>query len=169
MTVSVTLPWPPEATSPNASGQGKWRRKSEAASSYKRTCWALCKAAGLSRMDADAVDVSVIFQPPSARRYDLDNQLARVKQGLDAVADAIGVDDSQWASMTLERGDKTPGGAVVVHVTPADWQPIGCAVTRLVNDAGRKRGNAAARNATANSEDSRMAQAEHSSVRGAAQ
>ena len=137
MTVSVTLPWPPEATSPNASGQGKWRRKSEAASSYKRTCWALCKAAGLPRLECDSVEVSVIFQPPSARRYDLDNQLARVKQGLDAVAEAIGVDDSRWLSMTLERGDKTPGGAVHVYVTPSTWQPIGCVTAQLVNETAR--------------------------------
>lgn len=143
MTVHVTLPWPPAAVSPNASGQGKWRDKANAARGYKRDCWALCKAAKLPRLECDSVEVSVIFQPPSARRYDLDNQLARVKQGLDAVAEAIGVDDSRWLSMTLERGDKTPGGAVHVYVTPSTWQPIGCVTARLVKETARKRGNAA--------------------------
>lgn len=127
--VSVTLPWPPTGLTPNGQ-HGHWSRKSAAARSYKRDCWAMCKAAGVGPMDADAVEVSVIFQPPSARRYDLDNQLARIKQGLDAVAEAIGIDDGRWVTMTLERGDKTPGGAVVVSITPSNWQSIGCVTAR---------------------------------------
>lgn len=138
MTACVVLPWPPTAMSPNGA-HGHWAGKSSAARAYKRDCWALCKAAGLAPMEAEAVEVSVIFQPPTARRYDLDNQLARIKQGLDAVAEAIGVDDSRWASMTLERGDKITGGAVVVHVTPTNWQPIGCAAARLLKEKTRER------------------------------
>ena len=116
MTVSVTLPWPPAALTPNGA-HGHWTAKSKAAREYKLACWALCR--GLPVLDADAVEVSVIFRPPSARRYDLDNQLARVKHGLDAVAEAIGVDDGRWLSMTLERGAKTTGGAVVVTIHSA--------------------------------------------------
>lgn len=112
----IVLPWPPTATSPNASGQGNWRKKSEAAASYKRTCWAICKEAKLTKLDLPQVDVTMIFNPPSARRYDLDNMLARTKQGLDAVSDAIGIDDSKWRTITLERGDVMPGGSVWVYI-----------------------------------------------------
>lgn len=124
MSVSVILPWPPAGLTPNGQ-HGHWHAKASAARDYKRACWAACKAAGLRQMDADAVEVGVIFQPPSLRRYDLDNQLARIKQALDAVSEAIGIDDGRWVRMTLERGDKTPGGAVIVSIVPSRWQSVG--------------------------------------------
>ena len=131
MTAHVVLPWPPTATSANASGQGRWRRKCDAARSYKATCAKLCMAGRVPFMDAPAVDVTVIFCPPRNGRFDLDNLLGRAKQGLDAFAEAIGVDDGQWRTMTLERGDKTAGGAVHVYATPSTWQSLGCVTARL--------------------------------------
>ena len=112
----IILPWPPAATSPNAKGQGKWRAKSEAAKSYKRTCWAICLEKKVRPVDALAVDATITFCPPSGRRYDLDNALASCKQGLDAIAEAIGVDDSKWRSITLERGERCKNGGVIVHI-----------------------------------------------------
>lgn len=114
----VRLPWPPTATSPNASGQGKWRAKNGAARAYKQACAWECAIRQVRPMDCDAVDVEVTFCPPSLRRYDLDNQLARVKHALDAVAEAIDVDDSKWRSMRLIRGPKVKDGCVVVHIQP---------------------------------------------------
>jgi crossover junction endodeoxyribonuclease RusA len=115
----IELPWPPKELSPNASGQGKWRRKSEAAKKYKNECALLLIAQGVRQLDASSVHVTIIFQPPSLRRYDLDNALARCKQGLDAVAERIGVDDADWLSLTLSRGDKVAGGRVIVSVATA--------------------------------------------------
>ncbi len=120
MLARVQLPWPPSATSPNASGQGKWRSKADAAKGYKLACWALCEAEKIRPVDAIAVDVLVTFCPPSKRRYDLDNALARAKQGLDAVAEAIAVDDSHWRRSTLERGEPCRDGAVIVHIMEAE-------------------------------------------------
>lgn len=134
--VTVTLPWPPAALSPNGA-HGHWSSKSKAARDYKLACWAACR--GIGAMDADAVEVGVIFQPPSNRRYDLDNQLARIKQGLDAFAEAIGVDDGRWVSMTLERGDKTPGGAIHVYAVPSRWLPVGHVAARLAQKETRER------------------------------
>lgn len=116
----IILPLPPRATSPNASGQGQWRRKASAAKGYKLACWALCEAEKIRPVDAIAVDVLVTFCPPSRRRFDLDNALSRCKQGLDAVAEAIAVDDSQWRRITLERGDACRDGAVIVHIMEAE-------------------------------------------------
>lgn len=113
---ALTLPWPPTAMSPNASGQGKWRTKNDAAQAYKRTCWAICLERNVRKIDASTVEATIIFCPPSRRRYDLDNALARIKQGLDAIAEAIGVDDSKWRSITLERGETCKNGGVIVHI-----------------------------------------------------
>lgn len=117
---TVQLPWPPRRSSPNASSQGAWRAKASAARSYKAECAWLCEAAKIGRMDADAVEVTVTFCPPSARRFDLDNALAGAKHALDAFAEAIGVDDARWQSMTLERGLPMRGGAVFVTATPVE-------------------------------------------------
>ena len=32
------------------------------------------------------------------------------------IAEAIGVDDSQWRSITLERGEHCKDGSVIVHI-----------------------------------------------------
>lgn len=151
--VTVSFPWPPAALSPNGA-HGHWSSKSKAARDYKAACWAACR--GIDAMDADAVEVGVIFQPPRNGRYDLDNQLARIKQGLDAFAEAIGIDDGRWVSMTLERGDKTPGGAIHVYAVPSRWQSIGCVTAGLVEKKTRERlAPRAGLKATANERDSR--------------
>lgn len=128
----VRFPWPPQAMSANGS-QGKWRAKASAAQAYKAACWALCKEARVARLDAPAVEVTVVFCPPRNGRFDLDNLLGRCKNGLDAFADAIGVDDGRWQSMTLERGPKEKGGAVYVHATPTTWQHVGNVAQSLVS------------------------------------
>ena len=55
------------------------------------------------------------------------------------LAAAIGIDDGRWTSMTLERGDKTPGGAIHVYAVPSRWQSIGCVTARLVEKKTRER------------------------------
>jgi crossover junction endodeoxyribonuclease RusA len=117
--ILIRLPWPPAKTSPNASRQGDWRAKSNAARSYKTSCGWECKAQGVRAIGSDTVSVEVTFHPPRNGRFDLDNALARCKQGLDAVAEAIGVDDALWSDMHLRRGDKVKGGCVLVHVRPS--------------------------------------------------
>ncbi|MBM3603586.1 MAG: endodeoxyribonuclease RusA [Alphaproteobacteria bacterium] len=112
----IILPWPPVAMSPNATRQGNWRGKTEAAKRYKADCWAICKAAGVRAIDAQSVEATIIFCPPSRRAFDLDNALARIKQGIDAIAEAIGVDDSKWRSITLERGQVCKDGGIIVHI-----------------------------------------------------
>jgi len=113
----IRLPWPPSKSSLNGS-QGDWRGKADAGKEYKATCAQECMAQRIRPMSAPVV-VHVTFYPPTARRYDLDNALARMKRGLDAVSEAIGVDDADWQSMHLHRGEKVKGGAVLVHVVGA--------------------------------------------------
>lgn len=112
----VELSWPPSALRPNASSPGNWRLKQQAAKAYKADCAILCRVAGFRRMD-DARDlhVTVQFCPPDRRRRDLDNMLAAVKQGLDAVSEAIGIDDSRFG-LTLLRGEPCKPAKVVVTI-----------------------------------------------------
>ncbi|WP_212525871.1 hypothetical protein [Actibacterium sp. MT2.3-13A] len=119
---SIRLPWPPSKASPNGS-QGDFRGKAAAGKSYKAECIKECWAQKVRRIRALGVRVEIVFHPPTARAYDLDNALAKAKRGLDAVAEAIGVDDADWTEMRLVRGEKVKGGALVVNVTPECPEP----------------------------------------------
>lgn len=118
--ILIRLPWPPTKTSPNKSGQGKWREKSEAARSYKSDCIKTCWAHKVRKLEYRRAHVELTFFPPTAHAFDLDNVLSRAKQGLDGVAEEIGIDDSKWDRMTLIRGEKIKGGCILVHIMDAE-------------------------------------------------
>ena len=131
----IRLPWPPKECAPNGQ-HGHWSKKSSAAKSYKEACAWECKAQYVQPVVTDAIVVEVTFNPPSNRKYDLDNALARCKQGLDAVAEAIGVDDANWREMRLVRGEKVHNGAVLVHVKKADTYPLDGEITDAWSGCG---------------------------------
>lgn len=66
-------------------------------------------------MQAEKLHLSLTFYAPTRRAYDLDNALARMKSGLDGLADLLGVDDKHW-SLSIQRGDAL-AGCVLVEVT----------------------------------------------------
>lgn len=61
------------------------------------------------------VMLDMAFCAPDKRRRDLDNLLAMTKQGIDAIAEILGIDDSRF-EYTLRRGDTVKHGAVVVTI-----------------------------------------------------
>ena len=108
----IILPWPSTALSPNA--RTHWARLAKAKRAYREACAWTAKEQGLERMNADSLHLTLTFYPPTRREFDLDNALARIKSGLDGLADVLGVDDSRW-SLTIKKGDKV-GGFVRVEV-----------------------------------------------------
>lgn len=107
----IELPFPPSALRPNASSPGNWRRKSEAAKRYKRDCLLLTPKA-----IPQGTHLAIEFCPPDKRRRDLDNMLASFKQGIDAIAEVMGVDDYLF-TLSLARGEPIKGGKVVVRIS----------------------------------------------------
>jgi Holliday junction resolvase RusA-like endonuclease len=117
----MNFPWPPSETSANANSPGNWRRKSNAARDFKTHCAWLLRAANIKPLPLESVRVEITFSPPkTVSRFDLDNMLGRIKQGLDAVAEYIGIDDSAWVEMRLLRGPKGGAGSVTVEVFPVN-------------------------------------------------
>jgi crossover junction endodeoxyribonuclease RusA len=51
----------------------------------------------------------------------MDGMLGQFKAGLDGLSDALGVDDSGW-SLSIARGDKVPGGQIIVEISERDAQ-----------------------------------------------
>lgn len=111
-TLRLTLPWPPTALSPNM--RQHWSALSRAKKSYRFACAMTARQQGANRIAADKLHVSLVFVPPTRRAYDLDNMLARMKSGLDGLADVLGVDDSRW-SLTIAKAEEV-GGMVRVEV-----------------------------------------------------
>jgi crossover junction endodeoxyribonuclease RusA len=86
---------------------------------YRTACWVLARNAGMSSatlLGADRAEVHLVFYPPDRRNRDDDNMLASMKAGLDGLADALKVDDSNFR-VTFDISDDI-GGMVKVSVTP---------------------------------------------------
>ena len=111
--MTIVLPWPSTVLSPNH--RGHWAELARAKKAYREACAWQAKVQGARRMEADRLAVSFTFYPPSRRRIDLDNCIARLKSGIDGLADVLGVDDSRW-TMTFAMADEV-GGMVKVQVS----------------------------------------------------
>lgn len=120
-TVKIVLPWPPVELSPNRPGH--WAKKAKAKKAYRLACMAAVRDAaggGYSLAPDDVLEVRITFYPKDRRRYDWDNLLARMKAGLDGVADGLGVDDSLFRpQVDVVDGDGKRAAFVVVEVTPS--------------------------------------------------
>lgn len=113
----IELPFPPKELSPNA--RVHWAKKASAVRGYRLACAWHAVEQKVGKMDAKNVDATITFHPPSRRRIDMDNLLARSKAAIDAVSEAIGVDDSRW-SFSLVRGEPRPKlGALVMEIEAA--------------------------------------------------
>lgn len=107
-----TLPWPPTALSPNA--RGHWSKLAKAKKAYRAACAWTAKEQGAQRVAAEKLHLTLVFVPPNRRAHDLDNCLARMKSGLDGLADVLGVDDKHW-TLTISKSADV-GGMVKVEV-----------------------------------------------------
>lgn len=110
----ITLPWPPTDLSPNR--RTHWAIKSRAAKAYRNACYLTAKQQGLTRIDAPRLHATITFYPPSKRRIDLDNCVARIKHLIDAVAEITEVDDSKWTMSFSFAGEV--GGMVKIRLEP---------------------------------------------------
>ena len=111
--MNITLPWPPSALSPNQ--RLHWSKLARAKKAYRAECAWQAIAQGMKPIKAERLHVSLVFYPPNRRAFDLDNMLARMKSGLDGLADVLGVDDKHW-SLSIARAEEI-GGMVKVSIT----------------------------------------------------
>lgn len=65
--------------------------------------------------DRDPV-LAIHFSPPDNRKRDLDGMLSSFKQGIDAIADEIGIDDSEF-SLVISKGAPVKHGEVQVTLS----------------------------------------------------
>lgn len=118
--IKVFFPWHPKELSPNA--RVHWAAKARAAKKYKTDCaWTLVEHK-VGKQEGNCARLKFSFYPPDNRRRDLDNLFASSKPLIDAISDAIGIDDSKF-SFSFVKWEPTKGGKVVVEIKP-DWRAI---------------------------------------------
>ena len=113
--MNLILPWPPKELSPNR--RQHWAVTARAKKAYRLSCAWQAKAQGARKIDAKTLHLALTFYPPTRRAFDLDNLLARMKAGLDGLADVLGVDDSRW-TLTIAKAEDI-GGMVRVEIRHA--------------------------------------------------
>lgn len=113
--ITIELPWPATALWPNR--RAHWRTLHYARQdAHALACHLSLKAGANYHTRPHTLAVEIEFCPPSRRRFDRDNALAALKGHLDGVAEAMGVDDSNFEPITLRRGEVVKGGKVIVSI-----------------------------------------------------
>lgn len=117
--VQFEVGWPPKELNPNA--RRHWSVKSRAARRYRKACnaYAHNALAASNGVAQGRLILALVFCPPDRRKRDDDNLVAAFKSGRDGIADALGIDDSQFVTQ-FEIGQPVKGGAVRVTITSKD-------------------------------------------------
>lgn len=113
------LPWPPTVNHFHQPVVIKGRArciKSAKVREYESKAIGLLKQLGVAGEGVESrLQVYIILEPPTARKYDVDN---RTKAVFDALTYAgFWLDDEQVDLLVVEKGKKRKGGNVIVEVT----------------------------------------------------
>lgn len=116
MSLVIILPWPDRVLSPNS--RAHYMAKARAVKRAKHEAgWAALESDARA-MQAEALDVTLTFTPPSRRHADTDNMLSSCKAAIDGIAEVLGVDDSRW-TYTLRRAEPCKPGHVKIEIKEA--------------------------------------------------
>lgn len=117
-TITVELPFPDRRLNPNNSKGKHWAATVALRKAARADAMLLTKAAGADTCFAagEEVELSITFIQPDRRARDRDNLLAACKPMLDGVADALGVNDSQFEPVTIRREYGKKPGAVLIEI-----------------------------------------------------
>lgn len=106
MRLEIELPWPSSELSPNAR-HGHWGAPARAKKRYRHAC---CIATLEATRGIEApklpMRLRLVFHPPPDKsERDRDNLVARMKSGLDGVADGLRIDDSLFVEGSYRVGE----------------------------------------------------------------
>lgn len=138
----VVLPWPNWRLSPNRSSTRRLKKSHERRAKGHRA--ALRQQANqIGRECAEhlagaikpgeMLEAVYFFEPPTNRRYDIDNVTGALKHYVDGVASAIGFDDYQIEADHRYRMRKVKGGRVTIEF----WHSADSPMFGLANSASR--------------------------------
>lgn len=110
-----TLPWSPSVNGMRAVFRNRMITTKKGRD-YHKPVKSLMSALGLSDECVDGrLHVSMVLNPPTLRKYDIDN---RCKAVFDALSNCgFWLDDEQIDSLSIKKGEKIKGGSIEVRVT----------------------------------------------------
>ena len=116
--IEVVLGWPPSDLSPNA--RLHWAKLARAKKQYRQACLSVTKEQ-LKKYPKynDLPEVLVLemtFIPPDRRSYDRDNLVARMKSGIDGLADALSINDKRFNTVISTMDKDYLGGFVKIRI-----------------------------------------------------
>lgn len=120
--IELVLGWPPKELSPNA--RLHWAQLARAKKKYREACWATTLEQQPGPVPSGQLVLELEFFPPNRRTHDRDNLTARMKAGLDGMADALKIDDSRFSTVVVKVATDTIGGFVRVRIQgEKTWRP----------------------------------------------
>lgn len=118
--ITVDVPWPVRALSPN--GRAHPFALARAKRLAKRDAAIATREAIAGRAVAYPVGVKIrydiVTRPKCRRNRDDDNTVAMLKAALDGIAQALGVDDSQFQLGSVTEGEKSARPHVLITLSP---------------------------------------------------
>jgi len=115
--IEIVLGWPPSDLSPNA--RLHWARLAKAKKEYRAICNSVSKEQ-LKKYKYDSLPERLVlemtFIPPDRRCYDRDNLVARMKSGIDGLADALKINDKRFNTVISTMDQDYLGGFVRIRI-----------------------------------------------------
>ena len=115
--IELVLGWPPSNLSPNA--RLHWAKLARAKKQYRNACFSVSKEQ-LKKFNTDSIPEKLVlemtFIPPDRRSYDRDNLVARMKAGIDGLADALKINDKRFNTVISTMDTDYLGGFVRIRI-----------------------------------------------------
>ena len=112
--IELQLPWPPSDLSPNK--RLHWARLAKVKKLYRKECMFSVLAQNIDRVPDGPLALDLTFVPPTRHSYDRDNLVARMKSGLDGLADALDINDKRFTTLAARVDTDNIGGFVRVRI-----------------------------------------------------
>ena len=114
----IKLPYPSVKLNPNQSTGKHWSATKAIKQEHKECAYYITKQElNGAKLEAKKYAITITFVKSTKVRYDLDNALASCKHYLDGIAQALGMDDSQFEPITLKRGYAKGSAHITVEIT----------------------------------------------------
>jgi crossover junction endodeoxyribonuclease RusA len=114
----IRLMWPNATLSPNK--RSHWAVKANAVKKYRHDSLFEAKYQAPNWVrPSGKLTLELEFYPPQRRAYDRDNLLARMKSGIDGVADGLGINDKEFTTIVVKVAEQL-GGFVMLRIIGED-------------------------------------------------
>ena len=117
--IEVVLGWPPTDLSPNR--RLHWAVVAKAKKQYRKDCYSVSREQ-LKKYKKETENIperlvlEMTFIPPDKRSYDRDNLVARMKSGIDGLADALKINDKRFNTVISTMDQDYLGGFVRIRI-----------------------------------------------------